>query len=76
MIANAEYISEWKSKGLFHQIIKPAVTSDNSLFPLTDYLDNKIRLKFNKLTYPHRKIVNIYILYEITVSGSLNDDPK
>ena len=45
------------------------------------YLGNKIRLKFrgsclkqNKLTYNHRKIVNIYIVYELGASSSLNTD--
>ena len=45
MIANAKYISEWKSKGLSDESIKPPSTSDNSLFPLIDYLGTKIRLK-------------------------------
>ena len=45
VIANAKYISEWKSKGLSDESIKPPSTSDNSLFPLIDYLGTKIRLK-------------------------------
>ena len=47
MIANTKYISEWKSKGLSDESIKPPATSDNSLSPLIDYLGDKIRLKFN-----------------------------
>ena len=82
-MSNTKYISEWKSKGLSDENIKPLSTSDNSLSPLTDYLGNKIRLKFNegclkpqnKLTYTHGTIVNIYIVYELGSSGSLNDDP-
>ena len=46
MIANIK-TSEWKSKGLFDESIKPPTTSDNSLSPLIDYLGDKIRLKFN-----------------------------
>ena len=82
MIANTKYISEWKSKGLSDESIKPSSTSDNSLSPLINYLDNKVRLKFNgsclkqnKLTYTHKTIVNIYIVYEITTSSSNNNDP-
>ena len=82
MIANKEYISEWKSKGLSDESIKPPSTSDNSLSPWINYLDNKIRLKLNgsclkqsKLTHTHKTIVNIYIVYEITASGSFNNDP-
>ena len=39
IVANAKYISEWKSKGLFDESIKPFPTSDNSLTPLIDYYD-------------------------------------
>ena len=45
-VANTKDISEWKSKGLSDQSIKPLATSDNSLSPLIDYLGDKIRLKF------------------------------
>ena len=38
VIANAKYISEWKSKGLSDESIKPPSTSDNNLFPLIDIL--------------------------------------
>ena len=55
---------------------------DNSLSPLIDYVDNKIRLKFNgdclkqpKLPYTHETIVNIYIVYEPGASSAFNDDP-
>ena len=47
VIANTKYISEWKSKGLLDQSIKPPATSDNGVFPLIDYLANTIRLKIN-----------------------------
>ena len=78
-MSNTKYISEWKSKGLSDENIKPPSTSDNSLSPLIDFLGNKIRLKFNggclkqpnKLTYTHGTIVNIYIVYELGASSSL-----
>ena len=82
VIANTNYISEWKSKGLSDETIKPPATSDNSLFALIDYLGNKIRLKFNgaclnqsKSTYTQRTILSIYIVYELGASGSFNSDP-
>ena len=73
LIANTDYVSSLESKGLSAETIKPPSTSDNSLTPLIDYVDNKIRLKFNgsclkqsnKISYTHKKIVNIYIVYEI-----------
>ena len=50
---------------------------------MTDYLDNKIRLKFNagclkqqnKPTNTHSTIVNINIFYEFSASGSFSNDP-
>ena len=82
LIPNHKYISEWKSKWLSHESIKPPTTYDNSLSPLIDYLGNETRLKFNgscfkqhKLTYTHRTIVNIYIAYEISISKSNNNYP-
>ena len=73
MIANTDYISSWKSKGLSAESIKPPTTCDNSLTPSLDYYDNKIRVKFtrsclkqsNKILYTHKKIVNIYSVYEL-----------
>ena len=66
MIVNTQYISEWKSKGISDERIKPATTSGNSLSRLIDYLSNKVRLKFNHL---------IYITYELGTSSSFNHDP-
>ena len=34
VISNTRYISEWKSKGLSNESIKPTATSDNSPSPL------------------------------------------
>ena len=71
-ISNTNHISEWKSKGLPDEIIKPPATSDNSLAPELSHF-GKIRLKFDgsylkqdKITFTHRTIVNIYIVYELT----------
>ena len=60
VIANTKYISEWKSKGLYDESIKPPTPSDNSLSPLTDYLGNKIRLKFNESCLKTTKQAYIY----------------
>ena len=73
IIANTKYISEWKSKGLSDESIKPPPTSDNSLTPLIDYYSCNIRVKFNgvilrqphilmKVSYAHEKTINIYIV--------------
>ena len=82
IIANTKCISEWKSKGLSDESIKPFPTSDNSLTPLIDYYGYNIRVRFNgsilrqpKVSYTHEKIVNIYMVYELTGSSSHSDGP-
>ena len=70
VITNTKYISEWKSKGLSDESIKPPPTSDSSLLtPLTDYYGYNIRVKFNgsilrqpKVSYTQEKTINIYIV--------------
>ena len=76
-ITNTKYISEWESKVLSDESIKPPPTSDNSLTPLIDYYGYNIRVKFNgsilrqpKVSYTHEKAVNIYIVYELAGSSS------
>ena len=79
VIGNTLSISSWKSNGLSAETINPPTMS---LSPLIDYVGNKIRLKFygsclkqsNKVTYTHRTIVNIYIVYELGASTSHNND--
>ena len=80
-ISNIERISSWKSKGFSDEIIKLPTTSDNSLAPALRYIGNKIREKFNggclkqnKITFTHRKTVNIYIVYEMSFSTRGYDD--
>ena len=82
IIANTKYISEWKSKGLSDESIKPPPISDKSLTPLINHCSYNIRVKFNgsilrqtKVSYTHEKTVNIYILYELAGSTSHTDDP-
>ena len=81
VMANKLFVSPWKSKGLSDETIKPPATSDNSLTPMIDYVDNKIRIKFPgnyleqpKTQYTHGAKVNIYIIDEWGASGSNNND--
>ena len=83
MIANTDYVSSWKSKGLSAETIKPPTTSDNSLTPALSYYGTKTRVKFtgsclkqSKISYTHRKVVNIYIVYELGASGFHINDPS
>ena len=76
VIANTNYVSSWKPKGLLPN------TSDNSLTPALSFYGAKTRVKFNgsclqqpNLSYTHGTIVNIYIVYELSASSSHSDDP-
>ena len=81
-ITNTDYILSWRSKELSAESIKPPTTSDNSLTPELNYYGTKTREKFNgsclqqsNISYTHRTIVNIYIVYELGASGSHINDP-
>ena len=81
LITNTDYVSAWKSKGLSAESIKPTATSDNSLTPIVSYHSTKMRGKFTgsclkqpTISYTHGKVVNIYIVYEMGVSSSHNND--
>ena len=83
VITNIDYVSSWKFKGLSAESIKPPRTSDNSLNPILNYYGTKTRVKLTgsclkqpKISYIHRKVVNIYIVYELAASSSHNNDPK
>ena len=82
IITNARYISSWQPKGLSDGTIKSPATSDNSITQLIDYRCTKTRLKFtgsclkqSTISYTHRTIVNIYIVYELCASASNDNDP-
>ena len=71
---NTVYIHYWQSKGLSDGKINTSGTRiSNYQAPVLEYGDAGIRLKFKgdslrqiKVTYNHGKIVNIYIVYEIS----------
>ena len=71
-IGNTDHILGWKSKGLSDEIINPIDTFDNNLAPTLSYTGNKVKVKFDgsclkqdKITFTHRKAVNVYIFYKI-----------
>ena len=82
-VANtADYVLSWKSEGLSNESIRPPTTSDNSLNPELNYYRTKIRVKFTRSCLKqsshiltHKKIVNIYIVYELAGSSSYVSDP-
>ena len=74
-------VLSWQSKGLSNESIKSPTTSDNSLNPV-QFKTIVLRVQFTgsslkqrKLTFTHKKIVNIYIVYELGVSTSHCSDP-
>ena len=80
-VGNGNYIYYWKSKGLSDQRINSIKTPDYGITPKLNYYGTKTRVEFNgtclkqdKITYTHGKVVNIYIVYELTGSNSDDND--
>ena len=77
-----DYVLSWQSKGISNESIKPSTTSNNSLNPRLGYYGTKVRVQFTKSClkqsnhiFTHKKIVNIYIVYELAASSSHTSDP-
>ena len=75
-------VLSWQSKGISNESIKPPTTSDNSLNPKLSHHGTKTRVQFTgsclkqlNFTFTHKKVVNIYIVYELGASGSNFNDP-
>ena len=75
-------ISSWKSEGSSDETIESPSTSN--IGPVVDFYGGggKLRVKFiggylkhPKVSYIHKTIVNIYIVYELGASSSNNNDP-
>ena len=76
-------VLSWQSKGISNESIKPPTTSNNSLNLILSYNDTKIKVQFTgsclkqpKFTFTHKKVVNIYIVYELGASSSHDSDPS
>ena len=82
VVGVTDYVLSWQSKGLSNERIKPSTTSNNSLNPRLSYYDTKVRVEFTKSClkesnhiFTHKKIVNIYLVYELAASSSHTSDP-
>ena len=81
--ASTNQIVYWKSKGLSDEAIKIRPNSSNFFEPLLeDYYGTKMRLKFDKnifkqgkITQNHGKIINIYIVNEISKNYNESNYP-
>ena len=72
-VSSGNYIKFWKSIGLSDEKLNSNTASNYKVNPELSYYGTKIRLEFNgnffkqdKVTCNHGKIVNIYIVYEIS----------
>ena len=83
-VGSGDYIYYWKSKGLSDERINilkhPIIVL---ITPNSDHYGTKTRVKLNgscfkqdKVTFNHRKVVNIYIVYELNGSSSNNNNPR
>ena len=70
---NSNWITKWKSKGLSNESLEVVFTSSNTVTPSFNYYEHKVRLRFTgsalqqkTVTYKHKKVVNLYGVYEIT----------
>ena len=82
VVCVTDYVLSLQSKGLSNENIKPPTTSNNSLNSRLSYYDTKVRVQFTKSClkqsnhiFTHKKIVNIYIVYELAASSSHTSDP-
>ena len=78
----ADYVLSWQSKGLSDENIKPPTTTNNSYTPELNYYGTKTKIKFtgsclkqSSHILAHKKVVNIYIAYELAASSSHDSDP-
>ena len=79
------HVLSWQSKGISNESIKPPTTSNNSLNQRLSYNGTKVKVQFTiynlqlfkttKIYVTHKKLVNIYIVYELGVSSSNVNDP-
>ena len=81
-VGNSNYIYYWQSKGLSDERINYIRTPNYSFTPSLDYYGTKTRVEFNgsclkqdKVTFNHGKVVNIYIVYEISKSINISNYP-
>ena len=70
-VGSGNYIYFWRYAELSDENVTAPTTSDYSLNPQVSYLGTKSRVEFkgrclkqDKITFDHRKIVNIFIFHE------------
>ena len=78
----ANYVLSWQSKGLSNKSVKPPSTTNSSFTPELNYYGTKTKIKFtgsclkqSSHILTRKKVVNIYIAYELAASSSDDSDP-
>ena len=76
------YICYWQTKGLPDERFNSITVSNYSVIPFLDYYGTKARVEFSgsclkqdKIMYTHGKLVNIYIIYEVSKSINISNHP-
>ena len=82
VIGKTNYIYFWKSKRLSDENIIAPTISDYKINPELSYFGTKTRVEFNascwkqdKITYNHKKVVNIHTVYQINKNFNIRDYP-
>ena len=82
-VSRGNYVYYWKSKGLSDERINSIKTSNHIITANLSYSGTRTRVEFNgscfkqnKVIFNHKRVANIYIVYEITASSSNNADPS
>ena len=81
-VGNGSYIYYWKSKGLSDERINSIKTPNHSITPNLNNYGTYTRVEFNgsclkqdKVTFNDGKLVNIYIVNDISKSINISDYP-
>ena len=81
-VGSDNHIYSSKTKALSNENIGATATKDYKLNPELSFFGTKTKVEFNrsclkqdKITYNHGKVVNIYIVYEISKSINISEYP-
>ena len=79
---NSNWITKWKSKRSSNENLEVISTSVDTLTPSVNYYRDRVRLRFTGsvlqqkiVAYSHKKVVNLYVVYEITNFHSIDNYP-
>ena len=81
-VGSGNYIDFWKSKGLSDERLDSITASNYKITPELSFYGTKTRVEFNgsclkqdKVTHNYGKIVNIYIVYEMSKNYNISSYP-